>query len=83
MQRRIEETNLEIRLEEYLKIIDAIILSKQDPCTGLLPASTEITEHGNYRDAWVRDNVYSIMAVWGLALAYRKVGEAFMLNLTN
>jgi len=23
------------------------------------------------RDAWVRDNVYSILAVWALALAYR------------
>ena len=28
--------------------------------------------HGDYRDAWVRDNVYSILAVWGLALAYRR-----------
>lgn len=23
-------------------------------------------------DAWVRDNVYSILAVWGLSLAYKK-----------
>lgn len=34
--------------------------------TGLLPASAD------HRDAWVRDNVYSILAVWGLGLAYRK-----------
>lgn len=34
--------------------------------TGLLPASDD------HRDAWVRDNVYSILAVWGLGLAYRK-----------
>ncbi|MDY6898363.1 MAG: glycoside hydrolase family 15 protein, partial [Cyanobacteriota bacterium] len=40
-----------------------------------LPASTAITAHGDYTDAWVRDNVYSILAVWGLALAYRKVDE--------
>lgn len=38
----------------------------QNPVTGLLPASCD------HPDAWVRDNVYSIMAVWGLGLAYRK-----------
>ena len=26
----------------------------------------------NQPHAWVRDNVYSIQAVWGLALAYKK-----------
>lgn len=34
--------------------------------TGLLPASAQL------KDAWVRDNVYSILAVWGLGMAYRK-----------
>lgn len=34
--------------------------------TGLLPASAQ------KKDAWVRDNVYSILAVWGLGMAYRK-----------
>lgn len=34
--------------------------------TGLLPASSD-NEH-----AWVRDNLYSILAVWGLAMAYKK-----------
>lgn len=24
------------------------------------------------KDAWVRDNIYSILAVWGLGMAYRK-----------
>jgi len=38
----------------------------QDPVTGLLPGSTEMP------DAWVRDNVYSIVSVWALSLAYRK-----------
>ena len=28
--------------------------------------------HGDYTDAWVRDNVYSIYAVWGLALAFQR-----------
>jgi phosphorylase kinase alpha/beta subunit len=29
--------------------------------------------HGNYGDAWVRDCVYSIQCVWGLALAHRRL----------
>ncbi|MEM9922810.1 MAG: glycoside hydrolase family 15 protein [Cyanobacteria bacterium P01_D01_bin.50] len=62
-------------LEYYYQQIKTIILSRQNPITGLLPASTAITAHGDYTDAWVRDNVYSILAVWGLALAYRKVDE--------
>ena len=41
----------------------------------MLPASTAVTIHGNYTDAWVRDNVYSILAAWGLALAYRRAEE--------
>ncbi|KFV85828.1 Phosphorylase b kinase regulatory subunit alpha, skeletal muscle isoform, partial [Struthio camelus australis] len=42
------------------------LLLPQDAVTGLLPASED------HKDAWVRDNVYSILAVWGLGLAYRK-----------
>ena len=38
----------------------------QNPVTGLLPASAQ------KEDAWVRDNVYSVLAVWGLGMAYRK-----------
>lgn len=61
-----------------------MIVSKQHPITGLLPASTAVTLHGDYRDAWVRDNVYSILAVWGLGLAYRQLdddgGRAFELS---
>jgi phosphorylase kinase alpha/beta subunit len=52
---------------------EAIILARQDPGTGLLPASTAVTVHGDYTHAWVRDNVYSILAVWALGLAYRRV----------
>jgi hypothetical protein len=44
--------------------VEAIILARQDPGTGLLPASTAVTVHGDYTHAWVRDNVYSILAVW-------------------
>ncbi|MBD2776260.1 glycoside hydrolase family 15 protein [Iningainema tapete] len=68
-------TQLQTRLEYYYQQIKTIILTRQNPITGLLPASTAITAHGDYTDAWVRDNVYSILAVWGLALAYRKLDE--------
>ncbi len=59
-------------LDRHFCSIDKIILARQDPITGLLPASTAVNAHGDYTDAWVRDNVYSILSVWGLALAYKK-----------
>ncbi len=61
------------RLDTLHTQVQAIILSRQDARTGLLPASTAITVHGDYTHAWVRDNVYSILAVWALALAYRRI----------
>ena len=63
------------RLNGYYHQVKDLILVRQHPVSGLLPASTAITTHGDYTDAWVRDNVYSILAVWGLALAYRKIDE--------
>ncbi len=72
------------RLHPFYQEVTAIILSRQNAATGLIPASVAITTHGDYRDAWVRDNVYSIMAAWGLALAYRRLddeeGRAFELE---
>ncbi|MGR9114592.1 MAG: glycoside hydrolase family 15 protein [Gammaproteobacteria bacterium] len=72
------------QLDSYFQQIQDIILSRQDWVTGLLPASTAINTHGNYTDAWVRDNVYSILSAWGLALAYRRVedqnGRAYLLE---
>lgn len=59
-------------LEKHFRSIEKIILKRQDAITGLLPASTAVNAHGDYTDAWVRDNVYSILSVWGLALAYKK-----------
>lgn len=48
----------------------------QDPVTGLLPPKIDWNAYKSRscdcKDAWVRDNVYSILAVWGLSLAYRK-----------
>ncbi|KAJ3277594.1 hypothetical protein HK104_003175, partial [Borealophlyctis nickersoniae] len=63
------------RLEQYYREVSEIILSRQNAASGLIPASVAITTHGDYRDAWVRDNVYSIFAVWGLALAYRRIDD--------
>ncbi|MEJ2469256.1 MAG: glycoside hydrolase family 15 protein, partial [Campylobacterales bacterium] len=60
------------KLSHHFAVVDKIILQRQDPVTGLLPASTAVNAHGDYTDAWVRDNVYSILCVWGLALAYEK-----------
>ena len=67
-----DTSDVELNLEKYFQMVDKIILSRQDPITGLLPASTAITAHGDYTDAWVRDNVYSILCVWGLGLSYKK-----------
>jgi phosphorylase kinase alpha/beta subunit len=63
------------KLDTYYQQVHDIILIRQDWVTGLLPASSAVNTHGDYTDAWVRDNVYSILAAWGLALAYRRVGE--------
>ena len=52
----------------------------QHPITGLLPASLFEgkfdTNSIHFRDAWVRDNVYSSLAIWGLSLAYKKNSDA-------
>ncbi|MGR8980277.1 MAG: glycoside hydrolase family 15 protein [Gammaproteobacteria bacterium] len=70
-----KQDDKQIKLSIYYQQVRDIILSRQDWVTGLLPASTAVNVHGNYTDAWVRDNVYSILSAWGLALAYRRVGE--------
>ncbi|XP_052002634.1 phosphorylase b kinase regulatory subunit alpha, skeletal muscle isoform isoform X3 [Xyrauchen texanus] len=59
-------SNSGVKLDNYARIVHQTILCHQDPVTGLLPASKE------QPDAWVRDNVYSILSVWALSLAYRK-----------
>ena len=63
---------IDTTLNKYYTSIEKIILSRQDAVTGLLPASTAVNAHGDYTDAWVRDNVYSILCVWGLGLSYKK-----------
>ncbi|KAG0263244.1 hypothetical protein BG011_009079 [Mortierella polycephala] len=69
------QAKVQKRLDHYYRCVNAVILNRQNPTTGLIPASVAVTTHGDYRDAWVRDNVYSIMAVFGLALAYRRVDD--------
>ncbi|XP_028935529.1 phosphorylase b kinase regulatory subunit alpha, liver isoform isoform X2 [Ornithorhynchus anatinus] len=59
-------SNSGVRLDGYGRLLQRTILAFQNPVTGLLSASHE------QKDAWVRDNVYSILAVWGLGMAYRK-----------
>ncbi|XP_076145255.1 phosphorylase b kinase regulatory subunit alpha, skeletal muscle isoform [Alosa pseudoharengus] len=59
-------SNSGVKLDNYARIVQQTILRYQDPVTGLLPAS------GDQPHAWVRDNVYSIVSVWALSLAYRK-----------
>ncbi len=67
--------SLQTNLDSYYREVMSVVLSRQNPVTGLLPASTDVNIHGDYTDAWVRDNVYSILSVWGLALAYRKLDQ--------
>ena len=62
-------------LNRLYEDINDIIVKRQHPVTGLLPASTAITNHGDYTDAWVRDNVYSILSVWSLSRAFNRQGE--------
>uniref|UniRef100_A0A1E1X9M0 Phosphorylase b kinase regulatory subunit n=1 Tax=Amblyomma aureolatum TaxID=187763 RepID=A0A1E1X9M0_9ACAR len=58
--------NSGVRLDYYQRLVCRTILDHQDPVTGLI-ASHKQDDH-----AWVRDNVYSILSVWALSMAYRK-----------
>lgn len=59
-------SNSGVKLDNYARMVQQTILRHQDPVTGLLPAAADQPH------SWVRDNVYSILSVWGLGLAYRK-----------
>ncbi|XP_050302994.1 probable phosphorylase b kinase regulatory subunit alpha isoform X1 [Anthonomus grandis grandis] len=62
-------SNSGVRLDYYQRIVHKIIMSKQNPVTGLFP----LNEHNNH--AWIRNNVYCIMSVWGLSMAYKKMAD--------
>ncbi|KAM6977454.1 phosphorylase b kinase regulatory subunit alpha, liver isoform [Aplochiton taeniatus] len=59
-------SNSGVKLDCFARLVQETILCHQNAVTGLLPASAQ------QKDAWVRDNVYSVLAVWGLGMAYRK-----------
>uniref|UniRef100_A0A3Q3F0C2 Phosphorylase b kinase regulatory subunit n=1 Tax=Labrus bergylta TaxID=56723 RepID=A0A3Q3F0C2_9LABR len=59
-------SNSGVKLDNYARMVQQTILRHQDPVTGLLPGSPDQPH------AWVRDNVYSVVSVWALSLAYRK-----------
>ena len=59
-------------LEYYFNVVYKTIIQHQNPVTGLLPAH-QIS--GCEEHAWIRDNVYSIMSVWALAMAYKNKSD--------
>ncbi|CAI9725369.1 probable phosphorylase b kinase regulatory subunit alpha isoform X2 [Octopus vulgaris] len=61
-------SNSGVRLDYYSRLVSKTILANQNVASGLITTTKD-------RHAWVRDNVYSVMAVWGLALAYRKTAD--------
>ncbi|XP_025263089.1 probable phosphorylase b kinase regulatory subunit alpha isoform X2 [Camponotus floridanus] len=63
-------SNSGVRLDYYQRIVHKIIMNYQNPVTGLFPASPD-NDH-----AWIRDNIYCILAVWGLSMAYKKIADA-------
>ncbi|XP_015608524.1 probable phosphorylase b kinase regulatory subunit alpha isoform X2 [Cephus cinctus] len=63
-------SNSGVRLDYYQRVVHKIIMDHQNPVTGLFPASRD----NNH--AWVRDNIYCILAVWGLSMAYKKIADA-------
>ncbi|XP_057312817.1 phosphorylase b kinase regulatory subunit alpha, liver isoform-like isoform X2 [Hydractinia symbiolongicarpus] len=71
-----EEDDEDIKtLHDYYLLVKRTILDFQNPVTGLLPASlyrAQFVPEKDCSDSWIRDNVYSILAVWGLSLAYCK-----------
>ncbi|XP_077538850.1 putative phosphorylase b kinase regulatory subunit alpha [Haemaphysalis longicornis] len=57
------------RLRYYYKLLKRTVLASQDPASGLIPSQ----KYENH--AWVRDNVYAVLSVWAMSLAYRKKTE--------
>ncbi|XP_041973415.1 probable phosphorylase b kinase regulatory subunit alpha isoform X2 [Aricia agestis] len=62
-------SNSGVRLDYYQRIVHKLILDHQQPVTGLFPAS----RHNDH--AWIRDNLYCILAVWGLSMAFKKIAD--------
>ena len=76
MHQQTYPTDRLMQLDALFTEVRTTILDRQHPVSGLLPASTAVNSHGDYTDAWVRDNVYSIISAWALGMAYRHVDSA-------
>lgn len=63
-------SNSSVRLDYFHRIVHKIILAYQNPVSGLFPASPTEKTH-----AWIRDNVYCILSVWGLSMVYKKTAD--------
>ncbi|CAL8068730.1 unnamed protein product [Calicophoron daubneyi] len=57
------------KLDYYYDLLNSTIVCYQNTLTGLIPSS-QSSSH-----AWVRDNVYASLSIWGLSLAYRKLPD--------
>ncbi|XP_039745563.1 probable phosphorylase b kinase regulatory subunit alpha isoform X1 [Pararge aegeria] len=62
-------SNSGVRLDYYQRVVHKLILDHQQPVTGLFQASP----HNDH--AWIRDNLYCILAVWGLSMAFKKIAD--------
>ncbi|CAH2091833.1 unnamed protein product [Euphydryas editha] len=62
-------SNSGVRLDYYQRVVQKLILDHQQPVTGLFPAGP------NNDHAWIRDNLYCILAVWGLSMAFKKIAD--------
>ncbi|CAH0561386.1 unnamed protein product [Brassicogethes aeneus] len=62
-------SNSGVRLDYYQRMVHKIIMAHQNPVTGLFPLSPEKNH------AWIRDNVYCILAVWSLSMSYKKMAD--------
>lgn len=62
-------SNSSVRLDYYHRIIHKVILNHQNSITGLFPQNQD-NPH-----AWIRDNVYCILSVWGLSMSYKKMAD--------
>eukprot|EP01134_Creolimax_fragrantissima_P002148 CFRG2148T1 len=66
------------RLEKSYQYVKRYILSHQSATTGLFPTYLRLYESGSENSeedssAWIFDNVYTVVSVWALSVAYRKV----------
>ncbi|TNN09763.1 putative phosphorylase b kinase regulatory subunit alpha [Schistosoma japonicum] len=57
------------KLDFYFTLLESSILCYQHSITGLIPSSPNSTH------AWVRDNTYASLSIWGLSLVYRKLPD--------